>query len=275
MLSIDNINGIALKVSCFYIFLGPKPDKNYAKVDKNVIYENSGHGIHFCANEGLIISENSIHSNKGCGISITKPAEITIQDNMICKNEGSGVTVDTSSSASIHGNGVYGNLKHGLYVSGKGIVRENDVFSNVLTGIQICGPGDPFVTRNRVQAAEHHGINIMENARGFVEWNDIFEAKIASLYKHPESTTHIYSNNVIPIKLSESKPFCVFDVDTKECKLDTAITLEDNLPPLRPCVVNDTNDKTNKLQVGHLAGQATIVSLYTGCHGRTRFCVIS
>jgi len=257
------------------ISLGPRPDKNYAKVDSNVIFDNNGHGIHFCANEGLLIKDNSIHSNKGSGISIIKPAEITIQDNMICKNEGSGITLDTSSTASIHGNGVYGNLKHGLHISGKGIIRENDFFSNCQAGIQICGPGDPFVTHNRVQAGKHHGISILENARGFVEWNDIYEANVGSLYKHPESTTHIYNNNVIPIKLSESKPFCIYDVDSKECKLDASITLEDNAPPIRPSIVNKTNDKTNKVQIVNPTGQTTIVSLYSGCQGRTRFCVIS
>ncbi|KAK3699562.1 hypothetical protein QZH41_014273 [Actinostola sp. cb2023] len=254
---------------------GLRPDKNFATVDNNVIFDNTGHGIHFCANEGLLIRDNSIHSNKSCGISITKPAEITIQDNMICKNEGSGITVDTSSSASIHGNGIYGNLKHGLNISGKGIIRENDVFSNVLSGIQIYGPGDPFVTRNRVQSSKHHGISIMENARGFVEWNDIYEANVASLYKHPESTTHMYNNNVIPIKLSDSKPFCVYDYDTKECKLDDAICLEEHSPPPRPYVVDRTSEKGGKLQVAHPSGSTTIVSLYAGCHGRTRFCVIS
>ncbi|KXJ16742.1 F-box only protein 10 [Exaiptasia diaphana] len=252
---------------------GPKPDKNFATVDNNVIFENSGHGIHFCANEGLLIRENCIHSNQGCGVSITKPADITIQDNMICDNEGSGIILDTSSSASIHGNGIYGNQKHGLHISGKGGVRENDVFLNSLSGIQICGPGDPFVARNRVQSAKHHGISIMENARGFVEWNDIFEAKVSALYKHPESTTHIYNNNVVSIKLSESRPFCTYDIKTMECKLDESVTLEENAPPLRPAT-NKTNEK-HKLRLGNAAGQTRIVSLYAGCHGRTRFCVIS
>lgn len=238
-----------------------------------MIFENSGHGIHFCANEGILIRENCIHSNKGCGVSITKPAEITIQDNMICDNESTGILLDTNASASIHGNGVYGNLKLGLNISGKGSIRENDVFSNSLGGIQVTGPGDPFVARNRVQTAKHHGISIMENARGFVEWNDLFEANVSSLFKHPESTTHIYNNNVISIKLSDSRPFCEYDVESMKCKLDGAIALEEGAPPLRPNITNKTNDK-HKLALGNQTGQTRIVSL-AGCHGRTRFCVIS
>ncbi|EDO29952.1 predicted protein, partial [Nematostella vectensis] len=155
----------------------PRPDKNTASAVNNIVFDNAGHGIHFCGNESLLIRANSIHSNKACGICISKPADITIQDNSVCRNDSHGICIELGSRASIHGNGVYGNKKCGMCVSGKGTIRENDVMSNGLHAIQIFGPGDPYVTHNRLESGHHNGVCIMENARGFVEMNEIFESR--------------------------------------------------------------------------------------------------
>ena len=245
-------------------------------MDNNTIFDNAGHGVYFCGSEGLLIRGNNIHNNEGSGISVAKPAEITIQDNSVCGNNSSGVCIDMACSANVSGNGFYGNRKHGILVFGKGLIKENDVFCNALSGIEMRGPGDPYVTRNRVQASEHYGVNILENARGYVDSNDIYECNVAGLYQHPDSTVAVINNRIISVNKNTSRELCIINDDTKQCQHNPAVLNLDSPPrPLPP----NKETKFPRPPMSRLSisssGNGHVVAGLTTCHGRSRFCVIS
>lgn len=219
-----------------------------------------------------------MHGNKACGINIAKPAEIMIQDNSICRNESSGINIEMGCNANIHGNGIYGNQKCGILVTGKGLIKENDVFCNVLSGFQICGPGDPQITENRVQCTKNYSVSIMENARGFVGNNMIYESEGGAVFQHPDSTTTVGNNSVIPVKADSRHDICIYNEVTKECRHLNPMGLMLDSPPPRP-LIPDKDKKLLRPAVSQLSsassGAANIVASITSCHGRSRFCVIS
>ena len=245
-------------------------------MDNNTIFGNAGHGIHFSGSEGLLIRGNNVHNNEGCGISVAKPAEITIQDNSVCRNNSSGVSIEIGCSANVSGNGIYGNRKHGLLVCGKGLIKENDVFCNALSGVELRGPGDPYITRNRIQSTDHYGVNILENARGYVDSNDIYQCSTAGLNQHPDSTVLVINNRIIPVDNKNNRQVCIVNQDTNECSHDPN-GLDLDSPP-RPLLPNKENNfprpAMSQLSMS-TSGNSHIVAGMTTCHGRSRFCVIS
>lgn len=255
---------------------GPRPDKNFACVDNNTIYDNAGHGIHFSGSEGLLIRGNNVYNNEGCGISIAKPAEITIQDNSVCRNSSSGVCIEIGCAANVSGNGIYRNRKHGIVVSGKGLIKENDLFCNAMSGVELRGPGDPYITRNRIQSTDSYGVNIMENARGYVDSNDIYQCTSPGIYQHPDSTVLVINNRIIPVNTKNGCQVCIVNRDTNECSHDPE-GLDLDSPP-RPLLPNKEN-KFPRPPVSRLSmstsGNGHIVAGMASCHGRSRFCVIS
>lgn len=262
----------------YFIFYstGLRPDKNYACVDNNTIFDNAGHGIHFSGSEGLLIRGNNVHNNEGCGIKIAKPADITIQDNSVCRNSSSGVSIEIACSANVSGNGIYGNRKHGIVVSGKGLIKENDVFCNGLSGVELRGPGDPYITRNRIQSTDHYGVNILENARGYVDSNDIYQCTTAGLHQHPDSTVLVINNRIIPVNTKNGRQVCIVNEGTNDCRHDP-VGLDLDSPP-RPLLPNKEN-KFPRPPMSRMSmsssGNGHIVAGMAACHGRSRFCVIS
>ena len=260
----------------FSCLTGPRPDKNFACVDNNTIFDNAGHGIYFSGSEGLLIRGNNVHNNEGCGIKIAKPAEITIEDNSVCRNNSSGVSIEIACSANVSGNGIYGNRKHGIVVSGKGLIKENDVFCNVLSGVELRGPGDPYITRNRIQSTDHYGVNILENARGYVDSNDIYQCSAAGLYQHPDSTVLVINNRTIPVNTKNGRQVRIVNEGTNDCRHDP-VGLDLDSPP-RP-LLPDKNSKFPRPAMSRISmsssGNGHLVAGMTSCNGRSRFCVVS
>ncbi|KAM7442218.1 hypothetical protein ABFA07_008853 [Porites harrisoni] len=255
---------------------GPRPDKNFACVDNNTIFDNAGHGIYFSGSEGLLIRGNNVHNNEGCGIKIAKPAEITIEDNSVCRNNSSGVSIEIACSANVSGNGIYGNRKHGIVVSGKGLIKENDVFCNALSGVELRGPGDPYITRNRIQSTDHYGVNILENARGYVDSNDIYQCSAAGLYQHPDSTVLVINNRTIPVNTKNGRQVRIVNEGTNDCRHDP-VGLDLDSPP-RP-LLPDKNSKFPRPAMSRISmsssGNGHLVAGMASCNGRSRFCVVS
>ena len=267
------------RLYCAFFFsclTGPRPDKNFACVDNNTIFDNAGHGIYFSGSEGLLIRGNNVHNNEGCGIKIAKPAEITIEDNSVCRNNSSGVSIEIACSANVSGNGIYGNRKHGIVVSGKGLIKENDVFCNALSGVELRGPGDPYITRNRIQSTDHYGVNILENARGYVDSNDIYQCSAAGLYQHPDSTVLVINNRTIPVNTKNGRQVRIVNEGTNDCRHDP-VGLDLDSPP-RP-LLPDKNSKFPRPAMSRISmsssGNGHLVAGMASCNGRSRFCVVS
>lgn len=68
----------------------------------------------------------------------------------MCRNNSLGVFIEIGCSVNVSGNGIYGNRKYGFFVCGKGLIKENDVFCNVLSGVELRGLGDFYIIRNRI-----------------------------------------------------------------------------------------------------------------------------
>ena len=257
--------------NCF--ITGPRPDKNFASVDNNTVFDNAGHGILYCGNEGLLIRVNSIHGNKGCGINIAKPASITVQDNSICRNMSSGIFVDTGCSASIQGNGIYNNQQFGIQIAGKGILKENDVICNLMGGLQVRGPGDPYVTGNRVQCTKHCGIVVLESARGVVASNVVYECESAGITQHPESATHVHNNRIVPLR-----DIYAYMTKGKDCQgsIFDPSEVDPDSPSPRPLAPNKDNklSRATTTRSSMASGATNIVAHYTNCNGGSRFCII-
>jgi parallel beta-helix repeat protein len=97
--------------------------------------------------------------------------------------EGCDISSSSLSCVAIHGkafsrlksNKIHNSNQDGILVfeNGQGIIEDNDIFGNVLSGIEILGAGNPIVRGNKIHDGSC-GLNIHQNGQGLIEDNDIF-----------------------------------------------------------------------------------------------------
>ena len=112
-------------------------------------------------------------------------------------NGGSGIILDVSSFTHICDNCVRGNLGNGIVAQGRGHIRENDVIGNGKSGVVILGPGDPFVSKNRILSGESSAVNVRADARGCVNENELHSKAGKNIVQDLNSTTIVENNELL------------------------------------------------------------------------------
>eukprot|EP00112_Aurelia_sp_Birch-Aquarium-sp1_P000670 Seg1064.6 transcript_id=Seg1064.6/GoldUCD/mRNA.D3Y31 product="F-box only protein 11" protein_id=Seg1064.6/GoldUCD/D3Y31 len=177
-------------------------------VRRNAIHHGRDAGL-FIFDGGLgYFEENSVHSNRIAGFEIRSGANPTVVrcqiyggstggiyvhddgrgefiSNKIHSNTFAGVWITSGSNPTIKDNEIYHGQQGGIYVFGDGrglienndihgLLEDNDIFRNSLTGVLISTSSFPVLRRNRIFEGGAAGIEITNNAGGVLEKNEIF-----------------------------------------------------------------------------------------------------
>ncbi|XP_053321806.1 F-box only protein 10 [Spea bombifrons] len=152
---------------------------NVALIESNSINHNGAAGLYIKSNEALNIIANAIHANQDSGVAVFQSTQLArIGNNSISCNRLSGVHVETGCRVELRGNGIYDNKSHGIVSKGDGTIIENDIIGNRGCGLQLIQTADMKVTRNRIQSVNDYGIALLDQAKGLVQENIVFQGKL-------------------------------------------------------------------------------------------------
>lgn len=254
----------------FVLFATPGPhlEKNIAIVDNNTISNNLGSGLSFAGSEGVIIRGNTLSRNQDYGIAIEKPGDVVIYSNSILNNGDKGVSLDVGTIACLRDNCIRGNRGSGIVAHGRGRIKENDIVGNLGCGMKICGPGDPFVTKNRIYSGQYVAVEILENARGCVTNNEIYCEAYEKVIQDIGSTTIVEDNDFPTAMLPPSR-------GSAGAKGEPADLMD--LPSLTSPRPRQTGNAIPRGDISHIVGKltATHASKANGSYrNMSRFCVI-
>jgi len=121
----------------------------------NLVLQQIGGGNYY----GVDIQQGLLEI-EGCDISSSSLACVAIHGKAVPK---------------LRGNKIHDGKNVGIYVyeSGQGLIENNEIFGNVLSGIEIIEAGNPIVRGNMIHDGSC-GLNIHKNGQGLIEDNDIF-----------------------------------------------------------------------------------------------------
>jgi parallel beta-helix repeat protein len=175
-----------------------------ARIDNNQITDGGGVGVRICEQGNARLTDNLIEGHGHSCVEIRDGTQPTVDRNRIGEGGSGGLWVHGGSHAQIDRNDIYGHrlagititdgadptingnrihdgLDAGVYVgrggdgraSGRGTIRDNLVYRNSATGIDIDDGGDPVVAGNHIYDGEGGGITLRRGACGRINANRI------------------------------------------------------------------------------------------------------
>ncbi|XP_054843097.1 F-box only protein 10 [Eublepharis macularius] len=234
-----------------------------ALVESNSINHNGAAGLYVKSSEALNIIGNAIHANHDCGVSVSQSSQLTrIANNSISCNSLGGVLVEAECRVDLRGNGIYDNSSHGIASKGDGVIAENDILGNQGCGLRLLQAADMKVTKNRIHSFRGYGIEMLDQTKGVVQDNVIFQGKSKRAILQQTSCGDgciIQNNKFIAFK---KKP-------------DAAWTLEN--PPARPHIEGSSRGVSiigNNQKVTNMTARIA-ARVDGGCHNNSSiFCTI-
>ncbi|KAL6040557.1 Sulfur metabolite repression control protein, partial [Balamuthia mandrillaris] len=189
---------------------------------KNRIYSGKSDGIYVHSSGKGSLENNDIFQNARAGVRIKSGARPILRRNRIYDGFAQGVDINTGGGHlegnEIYGNALYGvqirgggsgeagagaegnsggnstimlqnkiyNNKHnGVLISGKGsiLMERNDIYSNLVIGIEVLQDAAPVVRGNRVIGGQNQkiGFSLAMNTSGLLEDNSIYENLVCGL----------------------------------------------------------------------------------------------
>ncbi|XP_069047761.1 F-box only protein 10 [Lepisosteus oculatus] len=156
-----------------------------ALIESNSISHNGAAGLYVKNSEALNIVGNAIHSNQGHGISVFQSSQLSrMVNNSITANTAGGVSVEAGCRVELRGNGVYDNRCHGISSRGEGVILENDIIGNHGCALRLLESADMRVVRNRIQSLHGFGVAVLDEVKGLVQDNLIFQGKAGKSLIH-------------------------------------------------------------------------------------------
>ncbi|XP_064415315.1 F-box only protein 10 [Latimeria chalumnae] len=240
---------------------------NVALIESNSINHNGAAGLYVKSSEALNIIANAIHANHDSGISVFQSSLLTrIANNSISCNSIGGVLIEMSCRVELRGNGIYDNSSHGITSKGDGILIENDIIGNQGCGLQLLESADMKVTKNRIQSLHDYGISVLDQAKGLVQENQIFQGKLGKtiLQKTANSEECIIQNNE-------------FLACNKKNSSRSDVTWKLENPPARPHIESSNRGIAAVQRSQRVAAMTTRIAARVdgGCHNNgSIFCSI-
>ena len=97
---------------------------------------------------------------------------------------GCDIMSDSLDCVAVHGNAypiIFSNIIHDgkcsgifVYENGQGVIEDNEICGNALSGVEIETGGNPTIRRNKIHDGKYSGIFVCENGRGAIEDNEIY-----------------------------------------------------------------------------------------------------
>ncbi|XP_078532367.1 F-box only protein 10 [Lissotriton helveticus] len=151
---------------------------NVALIESNSINHNGAAGLYIKSNEALNIVANAIHANQDSGIAVVQSSQLMrIANNSISCNSSSGALIEAGCRVELRGNGIYDNNSHGVTSKGDGVIIENDIIGNHGRGLHLLLTADMKITRNRIHSFNDYAIALLDQSKGLVQENLIFQGK--------------------------------------------------------------------------------------------------
>ncbi|XP_044878402.1 F-box only protein 10 isoform X2 [Mauremys mutica] len=229
-------------------------------IEGNTIYAA---GLYVKSSEALNIIANAIHANHDSGVAVLQSSQLTrIANNSISCNSLGGVLVESEARVELRGNGIYDNSSHGITSKGDGVIVENDIVGNRGCGLQLLQTADMKVTKNRIQSFWDYGIVMLDQTKGLVQENLIFQgrSKKTILQQVSNAEDCIVQNNKLL---------------TFKSKSDVAWTLEN--PPARPHIEGSTRGTSTSTNSQKVTTMSTRIAarMDGGCRNNgSIFCTI-
>ncbi|XP_043370359.1 F-box only protein 10 isoform X3 [Dermochelys coriacea] len=229
-------------------------------IEGNTIYAA---GLYVKSSEALNIIANAIHANHDSGVAVLQSSQLTrIANNSISCNSLGGVLIESEARVELRGNGIYDNSSHGITSKGDGVVIENDIIGNRGCGLRLLQTADMKVTKNRIQSFWDYGIVMLDQTKGLVQENLIFQGRTKKTILQQVSNAEdcIVQNNKLL---------------TFKSKSDVAWTLEN--PPARPHIEGSTRGNSSATNSHKVTTMSTRIAAQMdgGCHNNgSIFCTI-
>ena len=67
---------------------------------------------------------------------------------------------------------------------GLGLLEDNDIYGNTLSGVWIKTDANPVLRRNKIYDGKESGVCVFSNGRGVLEDNEIFNNLLSGEYSH-------------------------------------------------------------------------------------------
>jgi parallel beta-helix repeat protein len=175
-----------------------------ARIDSNHIVDGEGVGVLICEQGNARLTGNLIEGHGHSCVEIRDGTQPTVDRNRIGEGRSgglwlrggshaeidrndiyghgmAGITITDGADPTINGNRIHDGLDAGIYVGrggdgnagGRGTIRDNLVYRNSGTGIDIADGGEPLVARNYVYDGEGGGITLRPGAGGRINANRI------------------------------------------------------------------------------------------------------
>nr|XP_033773165.1 F-box only protein 10 isoform X1 [Geotrypetes seraphini]XP_033773167.1 F-box only protein 10 isoform X1 [Geotrypetes seraphini] len=236
---------------------------NVALIESNSINHNGAAGLYIKSSEALNIIANAIHANQDSGVAIFQSTQLTrIANNSISCNSLSGVLIETGCRVELRGNGIYDNSSHGVSSKGEGIIIENDILGNHGCGLQLAHSADMKITKNRIQSCHDYGITLLDQTKGLVQENLIFQGK---------------SGKSILQQVSNIEDCIVQHNKLLDYKKKSEITWTMENPPARPHIEGSTRGTSTAQNSQRVTSMTTriVAQVEGGCHNNgSLFCAI-
>ncbi|XP_041082160.1 F-box only protein 10 isoform X1 [Polyodon spathula] len=237
-----------------------------ALIKSNSISHNRAVGIYIKSSEALNIMGNAIHANHENGITVFQSSQLTrIANNSVTRNTICGILVEAGCRVELRGNGVYDNNSHGITSKGDGVILENDIIGNHGCALKLLETADMKVMKNRIQSHHDYGIAVLDQVKGLVQDNLIFQGKSskAVIQKMPMAEECIVQNNELLAFNSKNS-----------CKSQVTWKLEN--PPARPHIEGQPRGPFTMQTSQGMASMTTRIAARVegGCHNGSIFCSI-
>jgi parallel beta-helix repeat protein len=175
-----------------------------ARIDGNHITDTEGVGVLICEQADARLTDNLIEGHGYSCVEIRDGTQPTVDRNRIGEGRSgglwlhggshaeidrndiyghgmAGITITDGADPTINGNRIHDGLDAGIYVGrggegkpgGRGTIRDNIVYRNSGTGIDIADGGEPLVARNYIYDGEGGGLTLRSGARGRINANRI------------------------------------------------------------------------------------------------------
>uniref|UniRef100_F6PQB3 F-box protein 10 n=1 Tax=Monodelphis domestica TaxID=13616 RepID=F6PQB3_MONDO len=149
-----------------------------ALIESNSINHNGAAGLYVKSNEALNVMANVIHANQESGLAVLQSTQLTrIANNSISCNHLGGILVEAECRVELRGNGIYDNGGPGVSSKGEGAILENDIIGNRGCGLQLLQAANMKITKNRIHSSRDYGIVMLDQVRGQVQENTIFQGR--------------------------------------------------------------------------------------------------
>ena len=173
---------------------------------RNIIFNNSRHGIETDLITNVTIDDNKICFNNQFGCTIYG-TNVSISNNEVIYNGKSGIYLDDCFASNITNNYVVGNGERGIYTPGgtAGIalrggcencaIKLNNAHKNYAQGIYIAGSDNNIIEKNNVSLFNARGIILRSSKNNVVIDNTANNNTRCGIQLYQDSSYNLIKNN--------------------------------------------------------------------------------